>query len=166
MPDTYQLTESGASVDALLGVIGTDALTTTAQTLTSAVNELDSEVGDNTTDIGDLTSLNTSIKTSLVAAINDMLTDFFKIVSYTASYTVAASSSGSLTADDFSVTTPTGYKPIAITQAGTGNGNVCLRYLNAEATGSSNIIGYRNISSSSISNTASVHILYTRTWGA
>lgn len=56
MPDpnvTYQLTESGAETDALLDTIGTDALTTTAQTLTGAVNELDGEVAQNTSDIAD-----------------------------------------------------------------------------------------------------------------
>lgn len=41
---TYQLSESGATVDALLDLIGNDALTTTAQTLTGAINELDGEV--------------------------------------------------------------------------------------------------------------------------
>jgi hypothetical protein len=40
---TYQLSESGATVDALLDLIGNDALTTTAQTLTGAINELDTD---------------------------------------------------------------------------------------------------------------------------
>lgn len=56
MPDpnvTYQLTESGAETDALLDTIGTDALATTAQTLTGAVNELDGEIAQNTQDISD-----------------------------------------------------------------------------------------------------------------
>ena len=59
MPDpnvTYQLSESGAETDALLDALGTDALTTTAQTLTGAVNELDEEVTRNTSDIADIIS--------------------------------------------------------------------------------------------------------------
>ena len=37
---TYKLTDDGATVDTLLDVIGNDALDTTAQTLTGAVNEI------------------------------------------------------------------------------------------------------------------------------
>lgn len=40
---TYQLSEAGATVDSLLDLIGNDALTTTAQTLTGAINELDTD---------------------------------------------------------------------------------------------------------------------------
>lgn len=41
----YQLTQTGAEVQELLDIIGTDTLSTTAQTLTGAVNELVGEVG-------------------------------------------------------------------------------------------------------------------------
>lgn len=160
---TYKLSESGAMADALLDVVGTDELDTTAQTLTGAVNEI---YADMTTEIGDLTSLNTSVKTSLVAAINDILTDYFKIVTYTASYTVAASSSGALTANDLSVSTPAGYTPIAIVKYTTGNGNVCARYCDAQATNTTTMFAYRNFSTGSVSSTAGVTVLYTRTWGA
>ena len=37
----YHLTKTGAEVQELLDIIGTDTLSTTAQTLTGAVNELD-----------------------------------------------------------------------------------------------------------------------------
>ena len=40
---TYQLAKAGTTVDDLLALIGNDALTTTAQTLTGAINELDSD---------------------------------------------------------------------------------------------------------------------------
>lgn len=166
MPDTYQLTESGATVDALLDVIGSDALTTTAQTLTGAVNELVGDVGDAETHIGNLANLNTSIKTSIVAAINDILTDYFKVVSYSASYTVAASSSGALTASALSVSTPTGYTPIAIVKFTTGNGNVVARYADAQATGSATMFAFRNQSSGSVTATAGITVLYTRVWGS
>ena len=43
MPNpTYQLDKAGLTIDNLLDLIGNDALTTTAQTLTGAINELDS----------------------------------------------------------------------------------------------------------------------------
>lgn len=157
--EEFALTQSNAQTQAALDKIGTTPLTTTATNLSGAVNELDEE-------IGDLTSLDTSDKTSLVGAINDILTDFFKIVTYTASYTVAASSSGALTANDFSVSTPAGYKPIAIVKFTTGNGNVCARYCDAQATGSNTMFAYRNFASASVTATAGVTVLYTRTWGA
>lgn len=40
----YQLTQTGAEVQGLLDIIGTDALSTTAQTLAGAVNELDADM--------------------------------------------------------------------------------------------------------------------------
>ena len=40
----YQLTQPGAEVQELLDIIGTDTLSTTAQTLTGAVNELDTDM--------------------------------------------------------------------------------------------------------------------------
>ena len=40
----YQLTRTGAEVQELLDIIGTDTLSTTAQTLTGAVNELDTDM--------------------------------------------------------------------------------------------------------------------------
>ena len=40
----YQLPQTGAEVQELLDTIGTDTLSTTAQTLTGAVNELDTDM--------------------------------------------------------------------------------------------------------------------------
>lgn len=40
----YQLTQTGAEVQDLLDAIGADTLSTTAQTLTGAVNELDTDM--------------------------------------------------------------------------------------------------------------------------
>ena len=167
----YKLSESGASADALFDVIGTDELETTAQTLTGAVNELVTDIGGNTTKIGDLDNLVTTAKTDTVSAINEVATDLrggtlFKLVQYNASYTASASASATLTASDFDASAPTGYIPIAVVQVGTGNGNVALRYVNVEATGSSNMIGMRNVSTGSISASASIKILYVKVWGS
>lgn len=67
---TYQLSESGATVDSLLDMIGNTPLTTTAQTLTGAVNELDS----------DLTSLsgvaNSKVSPLTYATVTDLNSNF------------------------------------------------------------------------------------------
>lgn len=40
----YHLTQTGTEIQELLDIIGTDTLSTTAQTLTGAVNELDTDM--------------------------------------------------------------------------------------------------------------------------
>ena len=162
MPDTYTLSESGASVDALLDVIGTDALTTTAQTLTGAVNELQGEVGD-------LTNLATTDKSNVVSAVNEVANDvrggdLFKLVQYTAAYTVAANDGGTLNANQLSVSTPTGYNPVAISKFSSGASNVVVRYCDARASGTTTMVAYRNLSSGSVSATFTFTILYVKVW--
>ena len=166
----YELTQTGLQVQTALNKVGTTALTTTATDLSSAINELDGDVDTNTSAIGTLSDLTTMDKDSLVGAINEVTSylgdaDLFKVVTYTASYTISANSGLALTASELNVSTPTGYIPIAITGVGSGNSNVCLRYLNATATGSNNMVGLRSVSSSSISATVTVYILYARLWG-
>lgn len=171
MPDpnvTYQLTESGAETDALLDTIGTDALTTTAQTLTGAINELDSDKA-SASDVGDLSTLVTTDKSSVVSAVNEVAGDIrgsglFQIVSYSYAYTINASSSLNISASDMGVSTPSGYKPIALTKFSSGNGNVCTRFADIEATGSSACLALRNVSTSAISATAWIGILYVKVW--
>lgn len=68
----YQLSQTGASVQALLDKIGTATLTTTATLISSAINELDGEVDTNTSAIGTLSNLTTTEKGSLVGAINEV----------------------------------------------------------------------------------------------
>lgn len=159
---TYQLTESGAETDALLDTIGTDALTTTAQTLTGAVNEV---LGD----VGDLSTLVTTDKSSVVSAVNEVAGDIrgrglFQIVYYSYAYTINASSSLNISADDMGLSTPSGYKPIALTRFSSGNGNVCTRFADIEATGTSACLALRNVATSSISATSWIGILYVKVW--
>ena len=54
MADNYKFTQSASELQELMDSIGTDDLTTTAQTLTVAVNELDTEVESNASDISTL----------------------------------------------------------------------------------------------------------------
>lgn len=68
----YQLTQTGAEVQDLLDVIGTDTLDTTAQTLTGAVNEVYGDIATNASAIGTLSDLTTTEKGSLVGAVNEV----------------------------------------------------------------------------------------------
>ena len=95
-------------------------------------------------------------------AIGTIHNTAYKIVSYSHSYTVSANGSVALTADDMGASTPSGYAPVAITLVGSGNSNVAIRYANASATGSNNMVGLKSVSSSSITASASVSILYLR----
>ena len=63
-----------ARVNALETIVGDEALTTTAQTLTGAVNELNSGVADNATDIGALQSTVGDNSSGLVKDVSDLQT--------------------------------------------------------------------------------------------
>ena len=82
------------------------------------------------------------------------------IKEYSKSYTVAGNGSFNLTADDLSLATPSGFKPVAAAKIGSGNTNVVLRYVNVEATGTNNVLGFRSVTSSSVTASASISILY------
>lgn len=69
---TYQLNKQGTTIDDLLTFIGTDALTTSAQTLSGAINELDSDLSSTNSHIGTLSNLTTTEKGSTVGAINEV----------------------------------------------------------------------------------------------
>lgn len=81
---------------------------------------------------------------------------------YTYSYTVSANSGVNITANDFGVSIPTGYSAVAITKMGTGNSNTVPRYVDATATGTSTVMGIANLSSSSVTATARIMVLYMR----
>lgn len=59
----YVLTQTGAEVQELLDIIGTDTLSTTAQTLTGAVNELDTDM-ESKSSVTYLTSQTVSVASS------------------------------------------------------------------------------------------------------
>lgn len=167
----YQLTQTGSQVQTALDKVGTTALSTTATDLSNAVNELVTDIGGNTTKIGDLDNLVTTAKTDTVSAINEVATDLrggnlFKLVQYSASYTISANGSLSLTANDLDMSTPSGYTPIAVVVIGSGNSNVAIRYVNATATGTSNALGFRSVSTASLTASATLQILYVKVWGS
>lgn len=86
----------------------------------------------------------------------------FKKVEYTAEYTVAATTGVNISADDFGMSTPSGYSVVAILKMGTGNSNTVPRYIDGSATGTSTAMGIRNLSSSSVTATARMTVLYLR----
>ncbi len=160
MPDTYQLSESGASVDALLAVIGSDALSTTAQTLTGAVNEIAG-------DVGEISNLTTTDKSDIVSAVNEVVADitsgaWFKRVQYTASYTCAASGYVTVTAEDFGLFVPDGYEVFAIERFSTGSTSCCIRFVDPRATGTTAALGVRNLSTSSVTSNAILWVIYVK----
>jgi hypothetical protein len=84
------------------------------------------------------------------------------IKTYTANYSIGSGQYVALTANDFGVSTPSGYTPIAIQRIAAGNGNMLIRAYNAKATGDSAVINLYNNSSSTVSATATIDIVYVR----
>ena len=89
-----------------------------------------------------------------------------KRVTYSAAYSgLAANSNKTLTADDFDISTPSGYMPLSASYITSGVGGVIVRYYavaNTKTTSSKNIMDLRNVSSSTQSGTASITINYIR----
>ncbi len=96
------------------------------------------------------------------AAIAEICTDLVKTKTYTTTYTVGANTSISLTANDFNVSTPSGYIPIGISNFSSQNVNVVIRGVYGQSTGTSVLMSIRNISSSSVTATAYITILYAK----
>ena len=85
-----------------------------------------------------------------------------KKVGYTYSYTnLAANTVLNITANDFGISTPSGYSVLGITTFYTGSTNVLTRNV-TNATGTSTVLSIRNVSSSATSGTAGVTFVYIR----
>lgn len=77
---------------------------------------------------------------------------------------LAAGSNLSISANDFEVSTPSGYTPAGIVYYHTGNGNVYAYTVSSSATGTSSMMRiHNNAGSSAVSNTATITILYIKT---
>ena len=64
------------TMNTVTSLIGNGEPTTTDKTLIGAINELDADKADDSK-VGDLTTLKTTIKSSIVAAINEIMDDIF-----------------------------------------------------------------------------------------
>jgi hypothetical protein len=85
-----------------------------------------------------------------------------EIKTYTCNYSVNSGQYATLTANGFGVSTPSGYTPIGIQRIAAGNGNMLIRAYNAKATGDSAVINLYNNSSSNVSATATIDIVYVK----
>lgn len=85
----------------------------------------------------------------------------YQVKDYTYAYSNLASGAIlSITGTQLGVSTPTGYTPVAVRRAWSGNDNVDVRGFNGNATGSDVVLQLRNVTTSSRSGTARVSILY------
>ena len=125
----------------LSGAIGNTALTTTAQTLSGAIVEHESDI----------------------SALNSKLTTTLKNVQYSKAYTLGSGASLNLTADDFNVSTPSGYTAVGLAYYSSGNAYVYVRGVNALAYGTTNMMYMRNTHTQEISATAYMTVLYAKT---
>lgn len=98
-------------------------------------------------------------KSTLATAI---LGSSFIRKSYSYQYTVAASSSVSVTGANLGVSTPTGYVPIAVRDVNTNSGGVVVRGLLPHNTGSDSVVELRNVSTGEVTRTLSLSIIYAK----
>ena len=117
--------------------IGSTSMGTTATTVTGAIAEHE----------GDITSLDSSVK--------------LKIKTFTASaHTVAGGGNLGLSANDFSVSAPTGYMAVGLVGYSSGIASCSCYSVNANATGTQRMMSIMNYSGSSASVTPSIVILF------
>ena len=89
--------------------------------------------------------------------------DLLKIKTYTYAYSsISSGGSSNVTATNLSMSTPSGYTPVAAQQVSSGNGNVVARTWNVAATGSTVAVALRNVSTSSQSGTVTFVVLYAK----
>ena len=123
----------------LSDLVGNTAMGTTATTVTGAIAEHE----------GDITSLNNNLQ--------------IKIKSYSAgSRTVAANSALGLSANDFSVSAPSGYMPVAVVGYSSGIANCACYSVNANATGTQRMMSIINLAASAVTIEPSIVILYAK----
>ena len=126
------------------------------------------EKGAQTLTAAEKTQVRTNIGAADAAALSSVqtkLTNLFQYKFYEYSVpTVNVNSTLQIKASDFGISTPSGYKPCAILRYSSGSVNLAVTQVIGSATGTSNMMGIRNIASSAQSNkTASIGILYIKT---
>lgn len=96
-------------------------------------------------------------------AVPESMTPLFKVVRYTKDWPaeVAAGGTGNFSADDFGFATPAGYSVVCIRRYSSGTVNAFVSGLNPNATGTGNVMTFRNTASSAQSGkTAYVEVVY------
>ena len=148
---------TGQAINTTLGTLGKDT------TLSNINTTLQSLVGSTSPSAANVTFDNTGTGLSasnVQSAISEICTDLIQTKTYTSSYTAGGNTSISITADDFGASIPSGYAPIGISDFASQNVNVVVRGIYGRATGTAGMMTLRNISSSSVTATAYITILY------
>ena len=111
------------------------------------------------------TVANAAINTALATggAIANALSGSFVMKSYDASYTCPANGAVGISANAFGMSTPAGYRPVAVYDLQTRHNQVVFRTLKVDASGSANALILVNLSGSEVSQTATLGILYAKT---
>jgi hypothetical protein len=126
----YVLTDAEPPESQLFAKVGSASLDTSADNLSDAINEHESDI----------------------STLNSNLTDLIKFKNYSCIYSVTANGNADITANDLSVSTPSGYTPIGFCLIATGDASVITRNIYLRATGSSTMVKVRNISTFTLSN--------------
>ena len=120
------------------------------------IQNLASSISDLSTAISELTGS--------LSALNNALTSLVMVKTYTYAYTnLAANGYLQVTGTMFKIATPAGYTPIAVRRVTTGNISCEISAFLGSVTGSVTALNIKNASSSAVSGTASIEILYART---
>ena len=87
----------------------------------------------------------------------------YQIKNYDVQYTVGANTFKDITANDFGVSTPSGYTPVAITMFNPGNDKCWVASMKADATGTTPMMTVHNPTNGSFTNHAYIAVLYLQT---
>ncbi len=87
----------------------------------------------------------------------------YQIKNYDVQYTVGANTFKDITANDFGVSTPSGYTPVAITMFNPGNDKCWAAAMKADATGTTPMMTVHNPTNGSFTNHAYIAVLYLQT---
>lgn len=104
-----------------------------------------------------------AIANAIMNAINTELGASFQMKSYDATYTCPANGTVGISANAFGMSTPAGYRPVAVYDLQTRHNQVVFRTLKVDASGSANALILVNLSGSEASQTATLGVLYAKT---
>lgn len=143
---------------------GNTALTTTATTITGAINEHETDITATNTLMGDtsISDIGGGTVTGAISSLNSSLTDTFVTKNYTASANIS-DSKRYISASEFNVSVPSGYTPVAITAYSQDKNTLSVRALSAIASGGQGMMWFSNTTATAITVNASITILYVKT---
>ena len=99
---------------------------------------------------------------AIKSSIQSVMRNAFITRSYTAEYTCPANNAVGISANAFGMSTPAGYRPVAVYDLQTRHNKVVFRTLKVDATGSTNALILVNIGSEDATQTATIGVLYAK----